>query len=1106
MKISELINETTLENQDLFIITDFATTESRSVQADHILQYVENNIDLNLTISDVIGLQGALDNKAPLNHTHPISQIVGLDARLTELEDFDNSTFITEAVGSTPASVTINGVTVSLDGSGGTGGFDPRFPSTGNNVGYYWRITGTNGTSTSVSPTDVKTDLGLDQVDNTSDLAKPISNVTQIALNGKANNADVFSGNYNDLTNRPITITGLQATEIAANTLKRSYPLADENKLATVEPNADVTDTANVYLALGANASTGRINYFLNERGQWVQIVGDGTSFDTTANYSVIGNWDFDGDVDLTDANVTLPGGLLPENPFNGFIQTNTPSSTNKFACWTASGQITWVPATGGTGGTTYSASLTATGPNDTVITYSPAQTVSGLGDGTTGSITATIAPAPGFEFVSTPVSTSFTFNYVINGANATQTHAFDPTTYDVQPITYRVTLNAVGPASTVITYNPSQTVTNISDGTSGTIVATIAPAPGFEFVTTPATTDYTLNYVINGADITASHVFDATTYQVQSDSTTFTATLGAASPPNTSVQFNPSAVVAGLLDGQSGSIVATVVAFPGYRISSGTTTYTFNYTINGANATDSVDFSNAPQNIIVEKNDLIAADFDETSLVVNGSGATLNVNIRGTIGTQFSLALSSVTPSGWITSGALGASSGVIPAGGEFETTVTIPAVTSTVDRTAAITATNSNDSTDTVTTGLFRQMHVQLMDGDLGASVDTVITGGNVTISGTTTAGDDFPVATRLFETDPSVAQTGSTDIPVNDTVEILNLGTGGAAAQTYWNTLGSTSGVTYAVGDTIQLSFAASPDEISTGTTNGTVGPKVEDSGTISANNVAFMFSPIDVSAFAAGDYTYFVRFRDDNGDVVTLNAEFTIAAPADNVVAEFFSNYYTKEGSSDLSSIDAFTQRIPAGDISSISVQVLDSGGVDTIANWNALTAGLTTFTNPPSYAFNFITQPGANAQDLLDTQLQVRITDTGESPNVVLGDAPFTFTFDAPAFAQIQVGQASNIAAGSSGGRLIASLNVFQDISNVPITSAGFDYLEADTDTIPPGSNTQSVTIPSTGDIQQLLSTNVPNINNGTTISVRAWVSNGTDTTYGAVHTYSYTHS
>ena len=255
MKISELIAETTLENQDLFIITDFATTESRSVQADHILQYVENNIDLNLTISDVIGLQGALDNKAPLNHTHPISQIVGLDARLTELEDFDNSTFITEAVGNTPASVTINGVTVSLDGSGGTGGFDPRFPSTGNNVGYYWRITGTNGTSVSVSPTDVKTDLGLDQVNNTSDLAKPISNLTQQALNGKADNADVFSGNYNDLTNRPVTITGLQATEIATNTLKRSYPLADENKLATVEPNADVTDTANVYLALGANAS-----------------------------------------------------------------------------------------------------------------------------------------------------------------------------------------------------------------------------------------------------------------------------------------------------------------------------------------------------------------------------------------------------------------------------------------------------------------------------------------------------------------------------------------------------------------------------------------------------------------------------------------------------------------------------------------------------------------------------------------------------------------------------------------------------------------------------------------------------------------------------------
>ena len=453
---------------------------------------------------------------------------------------------------------------------------------------------------------------------------------------------------------------------------------------------------------------------------------------------------------------MTLPAGLLPENPFNGFIQTNSPSTTNKFACWTASGQITWVPATGGSGGTTYSATLTSTGPNDTVITYSPAQTVSGLGDGTTGSITATIAPAPGFEFVTPPVGSSFTFNYVINGANATQVHAFDPTTYATQPITYRVTLNATGPANTVITYNPSQVVTNISDGVSGTIVATIAPAAGFVFVTTPATTDYTLNYVINGSDITASHVFDATTYQVRSDTTTFTATLGAASPPNTTVQFNPSAVVAGLLDGQTGSIVATVVANAGYEISGGTTTYTFNYTINGANATDSVDFSNAPQNVTVVKHDLIAIDFDESSLIVNGSGGTLNLNVRGVVGTQFSLALATVTPAGWITSGALGATSGVIPNDGEFETTITIPSTTNTVNRTAAITATNSNDSTDTVTTGLFRQQHTMpVADNDLVANVGVVTTSTDVTFSGTITGGDDFPVTVELFDTDPG---TGS------------------------------------------------------------------------------------------------------------------------------------------------------------------------------------------------------------------------------------------------------------------------------------------------------------------------------------------------------------
>lgn len=43
----------------------------------------------------------------------------------------------------------------------------------------------------------------LANVDNTSDLNKPISTATQNALNLKANKSELFSKNYNDLTNKP---------------------------------------------------------------------------------------------------------------------------------------------------------------------------------------------------------------------------------------------------------------------------------------------------------------------------------------------------------------------------------------------------------------------------------------------------------------------------------------------------------------------------------------------------------------------------------------------------------------------------------------------------------------------------------------------------------------------------------------------------------------------------------------------------------------------------------------------------------------------------------------------------------------------------------------
>lgn len=52
-----------------------------------------------------------------------------------------------------------------------------------------------NGTNNPTSPTEVKQNLGLDNVDNTSDANKPISTATQTALNLKQNALPTQSGN-----------------------------------------------------------------------------------------------------------------------------------------------------------------------------------------------------------------------------------------------------------------------------------------------------------------------------------------------------------------------------------------------------------------------------------------------------------------------------------------------------------------------------------------------------------------------------------------------------------------------------------------------------------------------------------------------------------------------------------------------------------------------------------------------------------------------------------------------------------------------------------------------------------------------------------------------
>lgn len=83
-------------------------------------------------------------------------------------------------------------------------------------------------------------DVGLENVDNTSDADKPISTATQSALDDKSDVGHTHSASEIDDFDAAVAASAA----VAANTAKRSYPSGDETKLAGIEAGAQVNPTA----------------------------------------------------------------------------------------------------------------------------------------------------------------------------------------------------------------------------------------------------------------------------------------------------------------------------------------------------------------------------------------------------------------------------------------------------------------------------------------------------------------------------------------------------------------------------------------------------------------------------------------------------------------------------------------------------------------------------------------------------------------------------------------------------------------------------------------------------------------------------------------------
>jgi len=104
-----------------------------------------------------------------------------------------------------------------------------------------------------------KTQLGLDQVDNTSDLNKPISSSTQIALNTKTNNVDFTGHTFN--SNNPHSVTKVQlGLSQVDNTTDLDKPISTATQ-AAINLKANAIDFNNHVVTSSIHFTEGDIDH-----------------------------------------------------------------------------------------------------------------------------------------------------------------------------------------------------------------------------------------------------------------------------------------------------------------------------------------------------------------------------------------------------------------------------------------------------------------------------------------------------------------------------------------------------------------------------------------------------------------------------------------------------------------------------------------------------------------------------------------------------------------------------------------------------------------------------------------------------------------------------
>ena len=182
--------------------------------------------------------------------------------------DLDAKTDVTQAqiIG---RNIVLNGKSINVPSTIG-GLQDDRIPSTVV-VGEYLQFDTTGGGISNITGDTLKGNIGLNLVNNTADISKPVSGPQQSALDLKVDTSTYNTGQAAQDTNINTNATDIatNATAIALNTQKVSFDAVSSAKLAGIEALADVTDTENVWGSLGISGS-GSTGQYLTQRGVFV--------------------------------------------------------------------------------------------------------------------------------------------------------------------------------------------------------------------------------------------------------------------------------------------------------------------------------------------------------------------------------------------------------------------------------------------------------------------------------------------------------------------------------------------------------------------------------------------------------------------------------------------------------------------------------------------------------------------------------------------------------------------------------------------------------------------------------------------------------------------